>query len=162
MTTRMPIDAPLTPDQCERLDEWYGPDTYEQDNPNGVAYLPRGSFGPWCAAQGLADDYLYLVAEEVRAEITYRQQRLFVHGRSFDHPLVQSYGSAASRRPSPMKLNARMATARARHLVRIARRYPSRTPNSIGRRSHRHSGAPPSLCPRVATPRSEPVRGFPS
>jgi Protein of unknown function (DUF2817) len=62
-TFKLLLDAPLTLDQRARLDEWYGPDSYEQDNPNGVAYLPRGSFGPWCVAQELADDYLYLVAE---------------------------------------------------------------------------------------------------
>jgi len=62
-TYKLLLDAPLCPEQQLRLDHWFGPDTYEQDNPNGVAYLPRGSFGPWCMAQGLAEDYLYLVAE---------------------------------------------------------------------------------------------------
>ena len=47
---------------CDRLDRWFGAGTYEEDNPNGVAYLPRGSFGPWCVA-AVGDDYLYMVAE---------------------------------------------------------------------------------------------------
>lgn len=57
------LDNPLENGWSERLDRWFGPGTYEEDNPNGVAYLPRGSFGPWCVAQRMADDYLYLVAE---------------------------------------------------------------------------------------------------
>ncbi|HJZ90795.1 MAG TPA: M14 family metallopeptidase [Gemmataceae bacterium] len=57
------LDEPATPPQHARLDKWFGPETYEVDHPNGVAYKPRGSFGPWCVAQGMAPDYLYLVAE---------------------------------------------------------------------------------------------------
>jgi hypothetical protein len=57
------LDIQPSPEQQHRLDEWFGPGTYEVDHPNGVAFLPRGSFGPWCAAQCLANDYLYLVAE---------------------------------------------------------------------------------------------------
>lgn len=57
------LDNPLTEPLTERMDRWFGAGTYEEDNPNGVAYLPRGSFGPWCVAQELADEYLYLVAE---------------------------------------------------------------------------------------------------
>ena len=57
------LDNPLVDGWSARLDRWFGAGTYEEDNPNGVAYLPRGSFGPWCVAQKLAEDYLYLVAE---------------------------------------------------------------------------------------------------
>lgn len=57
------LDNPLTKDLQVRLDRWFGPDTYEQDDSKGVAYQPRGSFGPWCIAQQLANEYLYLVAE---------------------------------------------------------------------------------------------------
>ena len=62
-TYKLLLDAPPSPDQRRFLDRWFGPETYEEDNANGVAYLPRGSFGPWCVAQQLAADYLYLVAE---------------------------------------------------------------------------------------------------
>ena len=62
-TYKLLLDAPATPEQRLRLDEWFGPHSYEEDNANGVAYLPRGSFGPWCVAQRLAADYTYLVAE---------------------------------------------------------------------------------------------------
>jgi hypothetical protein len=57
------LDIPLTASLTERMDRWFGAGNYEEDNPNGVAYLPRGSFGPWCVAQRLAEKYLYLVAE---------------------------------------------------------------------------------------------------
>jgi hypothetical protein len=57
------LDAPVSGAQRRRLDKWFGRDAYEEDDPRGVAYLPRGSFGPWCIAQGFADDYTYLVAE---------------------------------------------------------------------------------------------------
>jgi hypothetical protein len=62
-TFKLLLDAPTTPEQRARLDRWFGPGSHEDDNPNGVAYLPRGSFGPWCVAQQLAPDYLYAVAE---------------------------------------------------------------------------------------------------
>jgi hypothetical protein len=57
------LDSPPEDGWPDRLDRWFGRGTYEEDNPNGVAYLPRGSFGPWCIAQRLADEYLYMVAE---------------------------------------------------------------------------------------------------
>jgi Protein of unknown function (DUF2817) len=57
------LDAPVTTEQLVRMDRWFGPENYEKDDPNGVAYLPRGSFGPWCQAQGITQDYLYAVAE---------------------------------------------------------------------------------------------------
>jgi hypothetical protein len=56
------LDAPVSSAHRARMDQWFGPGTYEEDDPKGVAYLPRGSFGPWCAAQVPAD-YLYMVAE---------------------------------------------------------------------------------------------------
>lgn len=62
-TYKLLLDAPVTAAQRARLDRWYGPGNYEEDDPRGVGYLPRGSFGPWCVAQGLAPDYLYMVAE---------------------------------------------------------------------------------------------------
>jgi hypothetical protein len=57
------LESPPMDGWCDRLDRWFGPGTYEEDNPNGVAYLPRGSFGPWCIAQQLADEYVYMTAE---------------------------------------------------------------------------------------------------
>jgi Protein of unknown function (DUF2817) len=62
-TYKLLLDAPVTVQQRLRLDQWFGPDAYEEDDPHGVAYLQRGSLGPWCIAQQLADDYTYLVAE---------------------------------------------------------------------------------------------------
>jgi len=53
----------LTRDLQVQLDRWFGADNYEQDDSKGVAYQPRGSFGPWCMSQNLAKNYLYLVAE---------------------------------------------------------------------------------------------------
>lgn len=62
-TYKLLLDAPVTATTRARMDAWFGPGTYEEDNPNGVAYLPRGGFGPWCVAQAVAADYLYMVAE---------------------------------------------------------------------------------------------------
>jgi uncharacterized protein DUF2817 len=62
-TYKLLLDAPVTAATRARMDAWFGPGTYEEDDPNGVAYLPRGGFGPWCVAQGVAADYLYMVAE---------------------------------------------------------------------------------------------------
>lgn len=54
---------PLTSDLQVQLDRWFGAGNYEEDDSKGVAYQPRGSFGPWCMSQNLASNYLYLVAE---------------------------------------------------------------------------------------------------
>ena len=62
-TYKLLLDNPLTESLQVQLDRWFGAGTYEEDDPNGVAYRPRGSFGPWCVAQGFAQEYLYLVAE---------------------------------------------------------------------------------------------------
>ena len=91
-TYKLLLDAPATADQRQRLDEWFGPYSYEEDNANGVAYLPRGSFGPWCVAQRLAADYTYLVAEfgtcgVVRMRRSARKTR----------PIIGSAGDANSR-----------------------------------------------------------------
>ena len=57
------LDAPVNDRQLARLDQWFGPDTHEEDDPAKTSYRPRGGFGPWCVAQGLAPEYLYMVAE---------------------------------------------------------------------------------------------------
>jgi Protein of unknown function (DUF2817) len=57
------LDAPVTAQQLRRLDDWFGPDTYEEDDPRKTSYLPRGGLGKWCVAQQFAPEYLYLVAE---------------------------------------------------------------------------------------------------
>lgn len=62
-TYKLLLDNPLTESLQTQLDCWFGPGTYEQDDPKGVAYLPRGSFGPWCVSRDFAREYVYLVAE---------------------------------------------------------------------------------------------------
>jgi hypothetical protein len=57
------LDAPVTDRQLDRMDRWFGPGTHEEDDPRKTSYRPRGGFGPWCVAQRLAPEYLYMVAE---------------------------------------------------------------------------------------------------
>jgi hypothetical protein len=57
------LDAPVSDRQLARLDRWFGPGTHEEDDPTKTSYRPRGGFGPWCVAQKVAPDYLYMVAE---------------------------------------------------------------------------------------------------
>ena len=57
------LDAPVSERQLGRLDRWFGPGTHEEDDPTKTSYRPRGGFGPWCVAQGVAANYLYMVAE---------------------------------------------------------------------------------------------------
>jgi hypothetical protein len=57
------LDAPVSAEHLRRLDDWFGPDTYEEDDPRKTSYLPRGGLGKWCVAQQFAPAYLYLVVE---------------------------------------------------------------------------------------------------
>jgi Protein of unknown function (DUF2817) len=62
-TDKLLMDTPMNPAHRGRLDRWFGPVTWEEDNAEGLSYLPRGGFGHWCVAQEFAPDYLYAVAE---------------------------------------------------------------------------------------------------
>lgn len=57
------IDYEPTPAQRDRLDRWFGPGTYEGNDPNGTAYRARGSFGRWCVARNFAPVYVFVLAE---------------------------------------------------------------------------------------------------
>jgi Protein of unknown function (DUF2817) len=57
------LDAPVSKLQLERMGRWFGPGTHEEDDPTKTSYRPRGGFGPWCVAQQIAPEYLYMVAE---------------------------------------------------------------------------------------------------
>ncbi len=57
------IDQPLTPTQRERLIRWFGAGSFEEDDPQGIAYQARGTFGQWCLAQNYAPDYVFALAE---------------------------------------------------------------------------------------------------
>jgi hypothetical protein len=60
---RLLIDYPLKDFQRARLTEWFGAGSFEECDASSVAYIARGSFGPWCVAQNLARDYLFACAE---------------------------------------------------------------------------------------------------
>lgn len=57
------IDIPPTAEQLERLNGWFGPDTFETWHPEGVAYDARGGFGPWCHHRRGGREYLFACAE---------------------------------------------------------------------------------------------------
>ncbi|HKB05716.1 MAG TPA: M14 family metallopeptidase, partial [Gemmataceae bacterium] len=62
-TYKLLLDTPMNPAHRGRLDRWFGRGTWEEDDPRGLSYLPRGGYGPWCMAQDFAPDYLFAVAE---------------------------------------------------------------------------------------------------
>ncbi len=57
------LDIPPTAEQLVRLNDWFGPGTFETWHPEGVAYDARGGFGPWCHARRGDREYLFACAE---------------------------------------------------------------------------------------------------
>jgi hypothetical protein len=57
------IDYPLTDGQRARLTSWFGADSFEECDSEGIAYKPRGSIGQWLVAQNQQRDYLVVGAE---------------------------------------------------------------------------------------------------
>jgi hypothetical protein len=62
-THRLLLDVPLTSAQRERLTTYYGKSGFDECDDRSIAYEARGGFGPWCVAQGWAEDYLFACAE---------------------------------------------------------------------------------------------------
>ena len=57
------LDYAPTSDQIERLDSWFGPASYEVNDPSGTAYDACGGFGRWCVSNAKSVDYLFACAE---------------------------------------------------------------------------------------------------
>ncbi len=57
------IDYTLTDRQRARLNEWFGPDSYEICDPKRMSYNVRGGFDRWCVERNPGRDYLHLCAE---------------------------------------------------------------------------------------------------
>lgn len=57
------IDYELTSSQVDWLTSTFGPDAFETNAADGVAYDASGGFGQWCTSAGLAPDYLFACAE---------------------------------------------------------------------------------------------------
>jgi len=62
-TWKLLIDYPLTEGQRQRLSRSFGPDAFEENDPNKIAFTIRGSFGRWCVSRVRDRDYLYAAAE---------------------------------------------------------------------------------------------------
>ncbi len=62
-TCKLLIDYPLDMTQQRWLTDWFGADSFEACNSNGISYDARGGFGRWCVSQGLAPQYLFACAE---------------------------------------------------------------------------------------------------
>jgi hypothetical protein len=62
-TCKLLIDHSLNAMQRERLTRWFGAEAWEENDPQKVAYQPRGSFGRWCVAQEYAPNYIFAFAE---------------------------------------------------------------------------------------------------
>jgi hypothetical protein len=57
------IDYPLNATQRRWLTDWFGTDSFEACDSNGISYDARGGFGRWCVSRGLAPSYLFACAE---------------------------------------------------------------------------------------------------
>ena len=57
------IDYQLTPSARENLTDWFGADSFEACDSDGISYDARGGLGRWCVARGFASEYLFACAE---------------------------------------------------------------------------------------------------
>jgi hypothetical protein len=62
-TCKLLLDYRPAATQEERLARWFGAGAYEVNDPEKVAFQPRGSFGQWCVAQRCAPVYVFAFAE---------------------------------------------------------------------------------------------------
>jgi hypothetical protein len=62
-TYKLLVDPPLTVDQQQRAEAWFGASTLQAASPDGIDYHTRGSFGTWCAYHNQNRNYLHLCAE---------------------------------------------------------------------------------------------------
>src|SRR5262245_34731025 len=62
-TYKLLIDYPLSAVQRERLTRLFGAESWEENDPQKVAYQPRGSFGRWCVKQEYAPNYIFACVE---------------------------------------------------------------------------------------------------
>ncbi len=57
------IDYPLTTSAHTHLTDWFGADSFEVCNCDGISYDAQGGFGRWCASHHFAAQYLFACAE---------------------------------------------------------------------------------------------------
>src|SRR5439155_17587784 len=62
-TCKLLIDYPLSETHRQRLSRWFGPESFEANDPKKTAFAVRGSFGQWCVSRNQGRDYLYAAAE---------------------------------------------------------------------------------------------------
>ncbi len=57
------IDYPLSTSSRAHLTNWFGADSFEACDSDGVSYDARGGLGRWCVSRHLAAEYLFACAE---------------------------------------------------------------------------------------------------
>ena len=57
------IDYPLTTSARAHLTDWFGTDSFEACDSDGMSYDARGGLGRWCVSRRLASEYLFACAE---------------------------------------------------------------------------------------------------
>ena len=57
------IDYRLTTSVHAHLTDWFGADSFEACNSDGISYDARGGFGRWCVSRHFASQYLFACAE---------------------------------------------------------------------------------------------------
>ena len=62
-TWKLLLDQAPTDGQLDTLEKCYGTENFQISNPEGIAYLTSGGFGPWLTSRNQSTDYLYTCAE---------------------------------------------------------------------------------------------------
>jgi hypothetical protein len=62
-TYKLLAGSPLDHKERDRLTRWFGPGSFEEGDPRGVAYSARGNFCRWSAQQHFAPSYVAAFAE---------------------------------------------------------------------------------------------------
>lgn len=62
-TYKLLIDYPLISTEREKFTRWFGADSFEACESEGISYDARGGLGRWCVARDLAPEYLFACAE---------------------------------------------------------------------------------------------------
>jgi hypothetical protein len=57
------VDYPLSPSARKNLTDWFGADSFEAIDSDGISYDARGGLGRWCVNKGFASVYLFVCAE---------------------------------------------------------------------------------------------------
>lgn len=62
-TYKLLLDYPINDAERQQLSAWFGPNSFEAFDANGVAYETRGGIGRWCVGEKMVPEYVFACAE---------------------------------------------------------------------------------------------------